>query len=234
MRRRFPRVEVQGKGLLATEGVVSFPILGQPAPVAAVTSHFLEFLDTAGGALMVHELEVGERYEVVLTTGGGFQRYRLKDLVEVVGHLQATPLLRFVGRSDGASDLRGEKLTPILVQAVIERATRELALGSRFTMLAPLPGEPPRYALFAELDDPRRSSELGDRVEQLLLETHHYGLCRRLGQLASVRAIPITGGALRYERVCVEAGQRPGSIKLPSLEASPERSRRLAEESLAR
>lgn len=230
MRRRFPRVEVQGKGLLATEGVVSLPILGLPAPVAAVTSHFLEFLDGVGGARMVHELETGTRYEIVLTTGGGFQRYRLKDLVEVVGHLHATPLLRFVGRSDGASDLAGEKLTPLLVQAVIERATRELSLASRFTMLAPLPGEPPGYALFAELEKPRHCSELGARVEELLLETHHYRLCRQLGQLAPVRAIPITGGALRYERVCVAAGQRPGSIKPPGLEPSIERSLRLATE----
>jgi hypothetical protein len=235
MRNRFPHVEVQGKGLLATEGVASFPIIGLPAPVAAVTSHFMEFLDPAGAAHLVHELEVGRRYEVVLTTGGGFQRYRLHDLVEVVGHRHATPLLRFVGRSDGASDLAGEKLTPILVQAVIERATRELAVASRFTMLAPLPGEPPRYALFSELDDPGRSFELAARVEELLLETHHYRLCRQLGQLAPVRAIPINDGTLRYESVCVEAGQRPGSIKPPSLEASLERSLKLAAEgSLAR
>jgi len=230
MRRRFPGVEIQGKGLLATEGVVSFPILGLPAPVAAVTSHFLEFLDSDGAVRMVHELEAGGRYEVVLTTGGGFQRYRLKDLIDVVGHLQATPMLRFIGRADGASDLAGEKLTPSLVKAVIEKATHDLALRSRFTMLAPLPGEPPGYALFAELDDPGRSSELAARVEELLLDTHHYMLCRQLGQLAPVRAIAITSGALRYERVCIEAGQRPGSIKPTSLEASTDRSLRLAGE----
>jgi len=235
MQRRFPRVEIQGKGLLATEGVVSFPILGLPAPVAAVTSHFLEFIDAAGAVRMVHELTSAGRYEVVLTTAGGFQRYRLKDLVEVAGHLHATPLLRFVGRSDGASDMAGEKLTPILVQGVLERAARDLAVRSSFTMLAPLPGEPPGYALVAELDQPGRCSEMGLRVEQLLLETHHYRLCRQLGQLAPIRAIPITDGARRYEQVCVAAGQRPGSIKPPSLELSTERSLRLiGEKSLAR
>jgi hypothetical protein len=229
MRERFPRVEVQGKGLLATEGVVSFPLLGLAAPVAAVTSHFLEFLDATGQARMVHELSTGARYEVVITTGGGFQRYRLKDVVEVVGFVHTTPLLRFVGRSDGASDLAGEKLTPALVQAVIERASRELSMHPRFVILAPLAADPPGYALFAELDDPGRCGELGARVEALLAETHHYRLCRQLGQLAPVRAIPITGGGLRYEQVCVETGQRPGSIKPPSLDASAERGRRLAE-----
>jgi hypothetical protein len=230
MRRRFPRVELQGKGLLATEGVVSFPILGLPAPVAAITSHFLEFLDSAGGVRMVHELEIDERYEVVLTTAGGFQRYRLKDLVDVVGRVHATPLLRFVGRSDGASDLAGEKLTPMLVQGVLERAARELGVWSSFTMLVPLPGDPPGYALLAELDHPGRCAEMGPRVEELLLETHHYRLCRQLGQLAPIRSIPITDGARRYEQVCVEAGQRPGSIKPPSLELSTDRSLRLLDE----
>jgi GH3 auxin-responsive promoter len=229
MRERFPRVEVQGKGLLATEGVVSFPLFGLAAPVAAVTSHFLEFVDASGQVRMAHELSNGGQYEVLLTTGGGFQRYRLRDLVEVAGHIHATPLLRFGGRSDGASDLAGEKLTPALVQAVIERAARELSLQSRFAMLAPLTGDPPGYALFAELDDPGCCSELGARVEALLLEAHHYRLCRQLGQLAPVRAIAITGGALRYEQVCVEAGQRPGSIKPPSLDASAEHGRKLAE-----
>jgi len=230
MRRRFPHVGVQGKGLLATEGVVSIPVYGLPAPVAAVTSHFLEFLDGAGKVWMAHELRTGERYEVVLTTAGGFQRYRLKDLVDVVGHVHATPLLRFAGRSDGASDLAGEKLTPLLVEGVLAQATRELAARSIFTMLAPMPGSPPGYALFAELDDPGRCVQLAQRVEELLLDTHHYGLCRRLGQLAPIRAMPITSGALRYEQVCMQAGQRAGSIKPPSLEVSMERVHRLVHE----
>src|SRR4029077_152120 len=87
----FPGVEVQGKGLLATEGIVSFPELGHPAPSPALTSHFLEFVDedapltprsppAAGGegmgvrgggeARLVDELEVGCRYRVLITTGG--------------------------------------------------------------------------------------------------------------------------------------------------------------------
>jgi hypothetical protein len=230
MRRRFPQVEVQGKGLLATEGVVSIPINGLPGAVAAITSHFLEFLDGQGEVWMAHELKAGERYEVVLTTAGGFQRYRLKDLVDVVGHIHATPLLRFAGRSDGASDMAGEKLTPQLVEGVLAQVTRELALRSSFTMLAPLPGSPPGYALIAELDDPGRCGQMAERVEDLLLETHHYGLCRQLGQLAPIRAVPITSGALKYEQVCIEAGQRAGSIKPPSLEISMERAHRLVRE----
>lgn len=44
-RRRFEGIEVQGKGLLATEGVVTIPLAEAPAPVLAVRSHFFEFAD---------------------------------------------------------------------------------------------------------------------------------------------------------------------------------------------
>src|SRR5439155_20481109 len=44
---RFPGVELQGKGLLATEGVVTLPQLEAPAPVLAVRSHHFEFLNPA-------------------------------------------------------------------------------------------------------------------------------------------------------------------------------------------
>ena len=58
LRALFPGVEIQGKGLLATEGVISIPLMGRPAPVPAVTSHFLEFLDEGA---FVGEMALFER-----------------------------------------------------------------------------------------------------------------------------------------------------------------------------
>ena len=67
LRQMFPRVEVEGKGLLATEGVVTIPWFGKR--VAAVTSHTLAFetvdLETSepipGTAVGIERLEVGRR-----------------------------------------------------------------------------------------------------------------------------------------------------------------------------
>ncbi len=115
----FPNVEIQSKGLLATEGCVTFPLVGRPAPVLAVGSHFFEFqeegrenedADPFAGCRLAHELDRGGRYSVVLTTGGGLYRYRLNDSVEVVGFEHECPLLRFLGKTDRVSDLVGEKL----------------------------------------------------------------------------------------------------------------------------
>ncbi|HEX8317112.1 GH3 family domain-containing protein [Longimicrobium sp.] len=223
MTRRFPRVEVQGKGLLATEGVVSIPLFHTEAPVAAVTSHYLEFLPEgdASAAAGVHELEPGATYEVVLTTGGGLYRYRLKDRVRVEGRLERTPTLRFVGRADRASDLAGEKLTPELVEQVLARAVAETGVHPPFALLAPAWGEPPRYRLYAEAPAPHVRA-LARAVERILLDAHHYGLCRQLGQLGAIEPVAVTDGERAYERVCTARGQRAGSIKPPALDAGTE------------
>lgn len=223
MRRRFPRVEVQGKGLLATEGVVSIPLFRADAPVAAVTSHYLEFLPDgdADAALGVHQLEPGATYEVVLTTGGGLYRYRLKDRVRVEGMLERTPTLRFVGRADRASDLAGEKLTPELVEQVLASAAAETGIHPPFALLAPAWGDPPRYRLYAEAS-PDDARALAAAVERILLGAHHYGLCRALGQLNSIEPVAVTDGERVYERVCTARGQRAGSIKPPALDAGDE------------
>lgn len=223
MRRRFPRVEVQGKGLLATEGVVSIPLFCADAPVAAVTSHYLEFLPDgdADAARGVHQLEPGATYEVVLTTGGGLYRYRLKDRVRVEGMLERTPTLRFTGRADRASDLAGEKLTPELVEHVLAQAAAETGIHPPFALLSPSWGDPPRYRLYAQAP-PDDARTLAAAVERILLGAHHYGLCRALGQLSAIEGVAVADGERVYERVCTARGQRAGSIKPPALDAGEE------------
>jgi hypothetical protein len=214
MRRRFPKVAVQGKGLLATEGAVSIPLMDAPAPVAAVTSHFLEFLD-GPRAYLVHELEVGKLYEVVLTTGGGLYRYRLKDLVRVEGYLHQTPLLRFAGRTDGVIDLAGEKLSPAFVEQAMANAGRALGTTPGFAMLAPAAGEPAGYVLFTDL--PHHALRMAARLDVELRQSHHYNLCRTLGQLAPVRVVANERAERIYHEVCAARGQRVGVIKPRSL-----------------
>jgi hypothetical protein len=223
LRQRFPRVEVQGKGLLATEGVVSIPLFEAGGCVAAVTSHFLEFVpeDATDLAFGAEELETGRTYEVLLTTSGGLYRYRLKDLVRVEGFHHATPILRFQGRADRTSDLVGEKLTPVFVEHVLQRAERETGVEPAFAMLAPVggaDGSAARYELLVECS-PDDADRLAAAVEASLNASHHYALCRRLGQLDPVHAVVVRDGAREYEKACLARGQRLGSIKPAALDA---------------
>ncbi len=219
MRAHLPQVTVQTKGLLATEGVVSIPFWGQPAPVAAVTSHFLEFIDDQGQVALVDELQVGEGYEVVLTTSGGLYRYALGDRVSVVGHLERAPLLRFVGRQSQVSDLSGEKLSEAQAGVAIYSALRSAGLTAAFALLAPRWADPPRYVAYIDCVSWTSCLEaaLADRLEGELRRAHHYDHCRRLGQLAPIEVTRVRDGAARYLARCVQLGTKAGDVKPAAL-----------------
>jgi hypothetical protein len=214
----FPGVEIQGKGLLATEGVVSIPLVGHRGAAIAVTSHFYEFADLDDPRMrprLADEVEVGRKYAVLLTTGGGLYRYALGDAVRVVGHVGNTPLVRFVGRTGQVSDLCGEKLVEAHVTSVLERAVASVAVRSTFLMLVPEWDRPPGYVLLAESTaSDVRLADLAAAVERGLRENPAYSHCRALGQLGAVRACRVGPTAVaRYVERCVALGQRAGAIK---------------------
>lgn len=222
--RLFPQAVIQGKGLIATEGFVSFPLVGHSGAVLAVRSHFFEFLPvTAAGEPedqsphLAHQLETGKTYAVIITTGGGLYRYQLHDIITVVGYLGTCPCLRFVGKAANVSDWFGEKVSEQHVRQVLDTLLARYRLHPGFVMLAcdERDGRP-AYTLFIEIvgqpDDTLRA--LGTDIEAALRENYHYRYCRDLGQLDALRIFRITGGALEtYLATCQAHGQRAGDIK---------------------
>ncbi|HXU45159.1 MAG TPA: GH3 auxin-responsive promoter family protein, partial [Thermoanaerobaculia bacterium] len=214
--RIFPGVRLQGKGLLATEAFVSLPLAGEEGAALAVTSHVFEFLTDAGEPLLAHQLARGETYSVVVTTGGGFYRYQLHDLVEVVGFVAQAPLLRFAGKTDLVSDRFGEKLNERFVAGVLDRLFARHRLLPRFAMLAPdlaLPSGAPGYVLYLETEGSPDLAALARELDQALGESFHYAYCRRLGQLAPARIASVVDGAERYLIACRNLGQKLGDVK---------------------
>ncbi len=238
----FPQARLQPKGLLATEGFVSFPLHGQPGHALSVQSHFYEFIpqenhrkgaeDTKLGmerkslgsshlcgenfeTLLAHELAVGARYAVVISTGGGLLRYQLGDIVEVVGKINQCPLLRFVGRQR-VVDWFGEKLNAAHVGGVVEEALHAHSVEAAFAMLACDPDlVPPTYALYIQsAAEPSRLYSLGHAIEKSLCQNPHYAYCRALGQLGELRLFAVEVGARQtYIDGCVSLGQRAGDVK---------------------
>jgi len=214
LRQRFPGVRIQPKGLLATEAVVTIPFGGRH-PVA-VCSHFFEFIDAAGALHRVHELREGECYDVVVSTGGGLWRYRLGDGVEVTGFSDATPSLRFVGRTGNVSDRRGEKLSEPFVALAIREVAATLCCPPRFAMVAPeeegeREGTGCAYTLFVEGDI--RGDESG-RLDAILRRNPQYACCRDLGQLGEMRLFQIReGGYETFVNEEMKRGRRLGEIK---------------------
>jgi hypothetical protein len=218
LRRALPHARLQAKGLLATEGVISLPLLdvGERGAVAAVAGHFLEFIDLEHPARpprLAHELQEGAAYLPLISTGGGFYRYRLGDVVRVHGFYRQAPLLQFEGRVDQRCDLRGEKLGAHQVAAALQLAQQASAVALSFALVSPAAGDPPHYRLYAEGADGAALGKVAGALERILGESHGYGYARALGQLGPLEPVLVRDGAARYLQARIAAGQRAGDVK---------------------
>jgi hypothetical protein len=212
LRSLFPRVEIQAKGLIATEAFVSLPF--QQTKPLAIASHFFEFLDSDGRPHFAWDLEDGTEYSVVVTTGGGLYRYQLHDRIRVTGFLKQTPCIRFLGKEDRVSDLFGEKLSEGFVAEGIARALADVGVEPRFAMLAPeTSGDSSKYLLFLEAEG-KPPDNLASALETILCENPNYEYCVRVGQLAPAEVVHVREGASRrYIERLAQSGQRLGDVK---------------------
>lgn len=217
LQARLPHVSIQPKGLLATEAFVSLPWYDDTnaaGAVLALTSHFLEFLDETGVPHLAHTLQLGQRYTVVVTTGGGLYRYQLHDQIEVVGHVLATPRVRFVGKTDRVSDWFGEKLNEQFVARCLDEVWQAWGLVPDFALVAPVESAAGfGYTLYLEVDGMLDTAALAAALEARLCANFHYDYCRRLGQLTAARVCRVTAGAATYLAVCQTRGMKLGDIK---------------------
>lgn len=186
----FPDATIQPKGLISTEAFVSLP-WGDAHPLA-INSHYFEFKDDAGKLHLADQLQVGCRYSVLVTTGGGLYRYQLHDMVEVDGYVDRTPSIRFIARDNRVCDCCGEKLSEEFVTTVIHKV---IMFSCSFVMLGvDLHASPPGYVLFIETAH-TIPADMAERLDQALCANPHYDYCRRLGQLKPVLVCIITGDA---------------------------------------
>jgi len=226
----FPRINMQGKGLIATEAFVSFPLVGMQGSVLSGTSHFFEFipLTQSGKPIentirLAHQLKTGESYSVVVTTGGGLYRYQLQDTVEVVGHYKEMPRIRFTGKLDGISDIFGEKLSEQFVAGELYQLFEQHALKPSFFLLCPNM-DMKHYVLYLEDSTVNEAviSSLDVKLDQRLCKNFHYDYCRKLGQLNTVRIFHTGPGAThKFFAHCASKGMRQGDIKARVLSKTP-------------
>ena len=166
---------------LASEGV--FGIARHPFdPYYCIlpSSCFYEFIpvdreeedDPCPATLLLDEVEEGRQYELVITNQSGLYRYRMGDVIRVVGFYNETPMVEFCYRKKNLLSLAGEKVTEDdLISAVRELERRS---GIRFTDFCVFPdqaAEPCRYVVYAEPEESvpaERAAELGAVLHQEL------------------------------------------------------------------
>ncbi|MGJ3247172.1 MAG: GH3 family domain-containing protein [Elainellaceae cyanobacterium] len=213
LRSRFPGVLIQGKGLLATEAPMTIPLIAAQGCVPVLDEVFFEFEDDRGSFCLLHELDVGSSYEVIVSQKGGLYRYRVGDRVRVTHIYKQTPCLEFLGRTQSTSDLVGEKLS----DAFVRDALSQIGLASSsFKCLIPATVPSPHYILL--LDHACNTPEaIAHRLDQVLCRAYHYGYARQLRQLAPVRVMvsPHIPDILTQHQL--QTGKRWGDLKHPVL-----------------
>jgi hypothetical protein len=222
LKQLFPNTYFQGKGLLATEGVMSIPLQnasrnGASGSVPAFTSHFLEFLsDEDRETRCLWELQVGKTYSVILTTGGGLYRYKIGDLVTVEGWYHDLPLLRFIGRKGRFSDLAGEKLEESFVCKCLENTLVSCPLSFSFLLIAPEEWDDIQgYVLFIESSQEQEQIlDFSEQLEKSLCTNRCYEFAVKIRQITPLKVFLVSQeGHKNYVRRCMESGQKMGDIK---------------------
>jgi len=228
LKNKFPITTFQYKGLIATEGIVSFPYKRGKDYNLAIRSHFFEFrkIDEKNNfseykigdkILLAHQLKRGHYYETIITTAGGLYRYRLGDIIKIEGFNKQCPLIKFVGRSNFISDIRGEKLNELFVAAILKKIFTKHKINFNFSMLAPVKkGGGIFYALFIENQDLSKEKLQGIKkdLDYNLSKNYHYENCCKLGQLQNTKIFLINKNANKtyFDRLKKE-GMGLGNIK---------------------
>lgn len=211
---KFPNIYMQFKGLLATEAIMTIPLINAKGNVPAFRSHFFEFEEINQKKIYeINQLKLGEKYKLILTNFGGLYRYDIGDIVQVKDFWRKLPVLKFVGR-DMYIDLVGEKLSEIQIEAIVH--SKKIEFPFSFLLLAPCKSiERPHYTLFIESNcDNAQLIVLQDKFEKELCNNIYYSQARLTSQLGKLRVFKITEkGQEKYIQRNSQEGQKLGNVK---------------------
>ncbi len=230
LRELWGEVPMRCLGLRATEGMFSIPLEDNSSSgVLAVCSHFLEFIEGEeepapnAKTLLAHQLEIGKRYRLIITTSNGLYRYDLADIVEVTGYNGRTPEVAFLHKAGGVLSLTGEKVCEDQVVEVMARIDKYNFAG--FTVTLEMT-ENPRYVLALESGDDITEDELvetGLRFDRELAKVNvEYAAKRESGRLDEPVVLLLAKGSYRkYRTHLINLGRPDGQVKPPHMLRPP-------------
>lgn len=103
--------------------------------------------------LTMEQLEVGKDYEIVLTNKSGFFRYKIKDVVRVVGWYNNAPKIQFVYRLNQMVSIAGEKTTEECITWAVKEFVKEVGCNLvDYSVYADTVISPGRYVIFMETE----------------------------------------------------------------------------------
>ncbi|MBP0006068.1 MAG: GH3 auxin-responsive promoter family protein [Cyanobacteria bacterium SBC] len=193
--RRFPEyfgdTPVFGAVFSSAEGTFSiYPDLDTDGSILSIETGFFEFIPedqwhvSQPKTLLPTEVEAGKRYRILISSYGGFFRYDIGDVIEVVGFYNQAPLIVFKHRAGGLISATTEKTTEDHATRVMDALQAEFGVQFEdFCLTLSENDFPARYLVNVELadgealDDPQRFLHRFD--ECLAEENTHYQISRK-------------------------------------------------------
>jgi len=189
--QRFPdyleNTPVFGAAYASAEATYSiYPDLDVDGSILAVGTGFFEFIPeteweaTSPQTLLATEVEVGQRYRILVTNYSGFYRYDNGDIIEVVGFYHQAPLIVFRHRRGGLISSTVEKTTEAHAVEAMQRLQTEFNLTLEdFCLTLSEKETPAHYILNIELPPEEavpNLTQLLQRFDELLKEINpRYG-----------------------------------------------------------
>ena len=145
----------------ASEGMFAACIdMNDPRFIPLTDSCFFEFLpadadDEDNNTLTLDQLEQGKEYEVIITNQCGFYRYKIRDVIRVLGFHNKCPLITFAYRKGQLVNVAAEKTTEEHLNEAVRRFGKEI--GANFTDYALYIDTEPtisRYVMLLEPEAP--------------------------------------------------------------------------------
>ena len=138
--------------------------------------------------LLINQLEVGKKYEIVVSNFSGLYRYRMEDVVQVTRMHNNTPEIEFLYRRNLGMNIANEKTTTQMVDFAVKKTAEKM--GNEFvghSLYADYSTNPPRYCLLAEpknaVDEADREKYIDELDEQFKEVNEKYFKYRRWGMI---------------------------------------------------
>ncbi|MCP4502735.1 MAG: GH3 auxin-responsive promoter family protein [Deltaproteobacteria bacterium] len=251
LEKSYGKVPVLDHGYAASEGIFGAPLSTEGAEsLLTPHGHFFEFIPEealpdpddkdalrAAPKHLLHELQIGNRYYLIVTTGAGLYRYFMNDVVEVTAKTQQAPMVVFRQKGGAMSSLTGEKLGEAhVVQAmkVVQEFPASLDLNG-FCVSPLLPeseDESPHYVLAVDVNGDVSEEEcvaLAKQFDEALGESNlEYVTKRNSLRLGHLEVVGIEKGAFaKLREARVDEGAPDAHIKIPHIDASGRLMKRL-------
>lgn len=219
----------------ATEALIGLaPDVNQPTYVIAPRAAYFEFITPEESemenpsTLALDELQVGQTYEIVVTTYAGFYRYRLGDIIKVVGIYNTCPIVEFICRKGQLLNLTGEKTSEAAVQQALSRALKTLNTSLEdYTITLDLGATTGHYTFYLEVSPKQRGlteiSTLRNTLENCLTQTNpRYGAGVKGNRISPCEVKLVRPGTFqKLRQELIKRGASINQVKIPRLIREP-------------